>query len=866
MVFEWLAREGWIILSWWLLASAAGVAALPLCARLLGGLPDRGYTLARAAGVLLVGYVYWLLGSLGFLRNDTGGMVLSWLIVLAFGLLLYVTGERINLRQWWRENRAVVFSAEVLFAVLFLAWAVYRAHQNGLSGTEKPMDLMFISGIMRDQTFPPTDPWLSGYSISYYYFGYVMAAMFSIASGVIGPVGYNAFTALLFALTGLTIFGVVYNLVRSRAMTLPAYQSEAPPRSNQGPALLAALVSAFMVILMGNFQFVLLELPYNTRIAPEAYLSFMGNEERERYPERQQAQQAGIPASEPVTLRPGSLDPNQWEHWWWFRASRTLRDYNLNGTPGTTPINEFPQFSFLLADNHPHVMALPFVALALGLALNLLLTWRAPTRAETLFYALVIGGLIFLNTWDGPVYLAVLVGMDVLRRYLRGRGRLFLPDWIGVVVFGLSLGVMAVIYCLPFLVSFRSQAAGFVPNLITPTLPQHFVLMFGPFILLLAFYLLYEVRSAVVRPNWRFGWAVTLYTLLILISFMLVLVLIALVVPQLRPDALRMVDEAGGWAQLLAVMGGRRLQGLLTVLLLLAALWVIVARLFPRLDPFKNDADDRPEATVGYPAASGYALVLIGAGVGLTLIPEFFYLRDNFGVRINTIFKFYYQAWVLFSIAAAWGAYAILSSDESRRTGGWFRASFASVLVLVLFSGMLYPVFGVRYRIDNEGGARTADGGLTLDGGSTLLGAGDDYASIICFREQLEPGDLVVAEALGGAYNNPFPTGRVPGLTGVPVVLGWRNHQAQWRGPTYSQVVGTREPDIETLYQDLRWEVAVPVIQRYGIDYIFYGFSERQTYGSSGEEKFIEMLEPVCQRGSSVFYRVTDSALQVATR
>ena len=45
----------------------------------------------------------------------------------------------------------------------------------------------------------------------------------------------------------------------------------------------------------------------------------------------------------------------------------------------------------------------------------------------------------------------------------------------------------------------------------------------------------------------------------------------------------------------------------------------------------------------------------------LTLAPEFVILRDNFNSRINTVFKFYYQAWTLWSIAAAYGAYSLLA-------------------------------------------------------------------------------------------------------------------------------------------------------------------------------------------------------------
>ena len=39
------------------------------------------------------------------------------------------------------------------------------------------MEIAFINGILQSDHFPPQDPWLSGFGISYYYFGYVMMSM-----------------------------------------------------------------------------------------------------------------------------------------------------------------------------------------------------------------------------------------------------------------------------------------------------------------------------------------------------------------------------------------------------------------------------------------------------------------------------------------------------------------------------------------------------------------------------------------------------------------------------------------------------------------------------------------------------------------
>ena len=42
-----------------------------------------------------------------------------------------------------------------------------------------------------------------------------------------------------------------------------------------------------------------------------------------------------------------------------------------------------------------------------------------------------------------------------------------------------------------------------------------------------------------------------------------------------------------------------------------------------------------------------FVLCLVAIGSLLTFMPEFAYLRDNFGYRMNTVFKFYYQSWLL---------------------------------------------------------------------------------------------------------------------------------------------------------------------------------------------------------------------------
>jgi len=115
-------------------------------------------------------------------------------------------------------------------------------------------------------------------------------------------------------------------------------------------------------------------------------------------------------------------------------------------------IDEFPAFSFLLGDLHPHVIGLPFTILAIGVALNLALAAQAGWRAlapddlrgaiTLLLAGLVVGALYFINSWDWPSYLMLTVAALLLPGLARLSGRL-LGEGLG-----LGLAVVALSYLL----------------------------------------------------------------------------------------------------------------------------------------------------------------------------------------------------------------------------------------------------------------------------------------------------------------------------------------------------------------------------------------------------------------------------------
>jgi uncharacterized membrane protein len=226
-------------------------------------------------------------------------------------------------------------------------------------------------------------------------------------------------------------------------------------------------------------------------------------------------------------------------------------------------------------------------------------------------------------------------------------------------------------------------------------------------------------------------------------------------------------------------------------------------------------------------------------GALLVIGPDFIYLRDQFNYRLNTVFKFYYQAWLLWSLAAAFGS-AILLKNLRGRWEWVSRFGFSLLLIISL----IYPALSVVTKTNNF----NPPYGWTLDDFVRIQHDDPDEAAAITWLRSAPDG--VVAEAVGGSYSS---FARISEYTGLPAVLGWPGHESQWRGGGAEQ--GTREDDIKTLYATTQWQPALDILRKYNIRYVYIGGLERSTYPVQ-EEKFQSYLVQVFQQGNVTIYEV----------
>jgi len=768
------------------MVEAIGLAAFPLVYHLLPRLSDRGYCVSKPLGILLLGYVSWLLSMLHILPSVRITLLGIFLAMAAFSAY-YLWRRRREFLTFARGAFVVIVVCEVIFLLMFAGWTAYRAYDPAIDHTEQPMDFAFLNASVRTSTGPPEDPWLRGESVSYYYFGYWILGVLTEMSGIASRISYNLSLALIPAMGASAIFGLVFNMARADTRRLRL-------------AVIGGVSAAILLVGAANLEGVL-EFARSNGMGSEDFWETVGIE--------------GLDT--PVAKPTQGWTPE--EFWWWWRASRVI-SASEDGQAVDYTIQEFPFFSFMLGDLHPHVMSIPFVILFLVMCWNYL---RAPPekwsslslrRASTvLALGLTLGCLGFINMWDLPVFAAVLIGVVALKAYsltgatLVQRLKTTVPEALVVIV-------AAPVFILPYLLTFTSQVTGIGAVAVT-TRPLHMFIVWGLLLVAVTPFILVEFWRTTVDRDW------------------LRLLLISLAVGFL-PYVIWVFLKSGQEGTT-GSTSGRLLHVLpLAILVSVAAyttLWLIRKKGGPS------------RGTV-------FGLALSVVGLLLLMGPELLYVNDSFGgasERMNTVFKLYYQAWIVLAVVSGlaiyyWGSLRErLTGTKRFLTGVW-----AAVFLLLLAGSVYYPAAAAYSK------GHLFHEGATLDGLAFLLNtSGAEYRAMEFVHKNAGP-DSAILEAVGDDYS---PHGRISASTGVPTVLGWQGHELQWRGS--SEPFEGREQDVESIYQTQDVDKARELLDRYDVDFVYVGQRERSKYGADGLAKFESFMETVFSEGSVTVYRST---------
>lgn len=844
---------------WWLLVEVLGLVSAPLAAAVFRNLPDRGWAFTKPLGLLAFGWLIWLpLSAFPLLPFNSPWIIGTFAVYLLGNVaLLRVRMVREALLRLLRESWGYLLATEALFTGAFSGMLWERAFSPQLVDTEKFMDEAFLGSIWRASHLPPPDPWLSGYSLNYYYFGHFLMALPAKLLNTPPQYAFNVALCLIFALACVAIYGVAGNIF------LVAFRGA---KSGGKRLLIAAPVgalSALVTMVSGNFA------------SAHVWL----NEARA------------------ATTSDPALHGNIWAWWtnrdlWmtynWWSPSRAI--------PNT--ITEFPAFSFVLGDLHAHVLALPFTALAIGLAFNLL---RAHGQGVLAFggrlwplgiavTAVALGGLYAINGWDLPTYLGLALLAFALQQWLahqRAFSRALLFNAGTTIV---TLTSLAFLSYAPFYLNFNAPAHGI--GIVRPdegTLSGDEWGVFALFAFLALTYLatrlgpmLQRDMAPALAEKWSAGAG-----------------------ERVRSRLTTLPATVVGAAPFIAL-------AILTILTNLSAEWTRIWSALVVITCAALLARDLTRPQTNTSRAAMFTTLVIGCAAGLVLICEVAYLRDVFAgplFRMNTVFKFYYQAWLLLGVmsgpmlvwltaAAARAIRGVGSAAPSvaatpvprpalvalgvdgppihsalevsignssvaaavrplwaRVTGGVGATVWGVGLATLLLAAAIYPVQAVAARSANLSAPRSLDGAAYMATDATNIG---DEPALVWLNAHVS-GNPVIVEA--ARYDEYTHLGRVSAFTGLPTLLGWGGHELQWRytwlqRPEHGSLLAERMDAVTQIYTNPDNAEVVTLLRRYQVSYVYVGTAERQTYPTANLTRFATFLPTVYHDANVTIYAV----------
>jgi YYY domain-containing protein len=713
------------ILAWALATEILGLAVLPMLRAFFENRRDAAL-LSRPLGLAIVAYLGWSLAlvvPLGFRR------VTLLLAVLAVAAVGWIARRRVSDES--SAIRAPIWGdEEKLAAILFWAstgiFLLIRAIGPAVVGAEKFMDLAFLNSLARYPGTPPADPWLSGHTINYYYWGYLLAAAQAKLSGVAPLAAYNLALA-----------------------------------SFAGSSFVSAACLGLR-LSRGDLK---------VGIAAGGFTVFAGN----------------LAGALDAWANPFAVDFDYWH------ASRVI------GPEQYKTINEFPFFTFFHADLHPHLLAFPYFLAAFAVAHRWIQAGRLPGKRAWLWIllvALAAGTARAANFWNLPA-MAILLVVGGALRPTRGERLPRLGAALGGALGGAGAFLLSLLLFYFYSSSFQLENRGLGRTTMFSGAIEH----------LGVWGILFALCAAGLWPRPSAGAGDDAEK-------------------ERRRRDLTVTAAAGA-----ALTAGFLLKiPAMPLLLLLIFLAILAVGRSLRAETADPDG-----------VFAGFLVLL---GLGMIAGCELVYFKDTYGQdlqRMNTIFKFYHQAWPLLAVGGAVFAGRAWQAAAPRRRWVW---SFALSALAVL--AILWPLNVVISRF------RQKDGPLSLDAAGPLARRSPGDAAAVAWLLKNAPVGSVILEASGDPYTE---FARISSHTGVPTVLGWANHELLWRN--LDAEVQERLLRVRNFYTSRDPRTAWDTIGKYRITHVVVGDMERRAYPEAESVGTYPFLEPVLTTADTTIYAVT---------
>ncbi|MFL2677607.1 MAG: DUF2298 domain-containing protein [Dehalococcoidia bacterium] len=682
------------LIVWLIATSIIGIFSLPIFNRVSNNTNLTGYFISIPLFLVINGLISWLLFLL--IENYIVANFISVILLISFSIY-----ELYKNRYLYIKKINMFAVGAILIALFQIIYLIYRSFNPDLIGTEKIMDFMMLSSVYNSSEGIVRDIWFSGSSNPYYYFGYWIYSSLLKLLFIDLYIGYNLLLSITFSLSILVSGAISYNYLGDKII-----------RINK---LIISSFTPLFIVFISNF-YILFELfsklP-NTKNILNKLLTIEGYEDSS-----------------------GFFYGSSW------RSTRIINTF-IENISKDYAITEYPSFTFLLGDLHPHLISIPFMLLSIFFISSIFTkNFSAKENIKNYFF---VGLLIpingFINIWDAP-FLILLMFISIFlvsnkNNYSFNQGiKFFLISILGSFV---SLIILSNFY---FITLSSQSAFPFINVHQFSSSFHHFLIVIGSLMFLSSIYLKNKLKFSRKSILLTFFGAALLVLNIYFIKFFIL-----------------------GFSQfnLLNFLLNYPVQFLLIILLIFSIFLV-------------NFDKDK------YPA------FLLLSTLSILLVVENFRIVDLFNNRMNTIFKSYFQVWILMAlfIPVVISKININIKNKDKNMLIIFLISIFFISSIQLSSNIYYST----NRFNKE---------ITLNSSNFIENIFPGSSEVIAWiKENTKKEDIIFYE-VGSDYN---VTSFFSAFTGRSTPIGWPGHQKQWGRD--NKEINQRIVDLENPLENLK--------------------------------------------------------------
>jgi len=692
---------------------------------------------------ILIGFILFAISGtiFSFLTSNILDNSESWKI--SFGLLIiFSIIFIIKNSSYILFFKRFLTTNNLIFSMIFIFVAVLRMSNSDILHTEKIMEFMMFSSTMSSSSIISEDLWFYNNSISYYSFGYFIYSSIPSIFNLDSAYAYNLVLPSVISLTYLSLINLLEFV------------------SHIKKSIIFLILFIYMIFL-GPLA-TIVELVNHLGLGSDYFYKFIDIE--------------GITKKESIEL----FWPN--DNWWWFSISRIISFNKPDIFYSDYTINEFPSFSIILGDIHPHILVLPFVILCFSFIFFLFKN-QSFNRINIFWINITFIFSVLINPWYSVVILWYLFS-NIIFLY-----KTFDKKEKKIII---NIIIILIIELILFVILFNpgnQLVFPYISNVKIISRFHHLFLYWGFSFLTISISISYIIYKNKIYFE--------------LLRYFLVTLAILLSIPLFFSDIYLNLEL---FINLL-------LNNFFFAFLISASIILI-----------KNSQIEKS------------ILILLFSSLITIVGSEYIYVVDHFNNRMNTVFKFYFINYLILNLISLYFIFLFINSFTISK-----RLILVSLIFILFIPSLWWSVSAIKTRSSDNIGS------FGLNGLDYL--SEDDIEAIQFIKNNTNKNDIVL-EGVGKSYTK---SNILSSYTGRSTLLGWVNHQLQWRSET-SEIIAL-DNAIEEFYKNP--QTSNLILNKYKVEYIVLSTYEKKRYDLNNDDQF-RSFELIFENDYYKIFKVND--------